>query len=75
MAEFYQCDCCARLTDRLHHLVAYGTDTAVCDACCDYDADAYGEPPARYLDEQPDPEEEAEHDRRIAYRWHTETEP
>ena len=48
-----QCDCCGRHPDRLHHLVAYGTDTAACDACSGYDAEAYDEPAAQYLDEQP----------------------
>jgi hypothetical protein len=42
------------MTDRLHHCVAYGLDTAACDACCGYDSEAYGEEPARYLDEQPE---------------------
>jgi hypothetical protein len=54
-----QCDCCARLTDRLHYCVAYGLDTAACDQCSGYEAEAYDEPPARYLDEQEDPEEVA----------------
>jgi hypothetical protein len=58
MAErWMSCDCCARLTDRLHRLVAYGTDTSACDACCDYDAAAYDEPPARYRDEYPEGDE------------------
>jgi ribosome-binding protein aMBF1 (putative translation factor) len=35
-----QCDCCSRLTDRLHHCVAYGTDTAACDDCAHYAAAA-----------------------------------
>jgi hypothetical protein len=40
----YQCDCCGRIVHRIHRLVAYGTDTAACDDCCDYDAEAYDEP-------------------------------
>jgi hypothetical protein len=63
------------MTNRLHHCGAYGTEYCACDNCAHYDADAYGEPPALYLDEQIDPQEQEEHERRIAYRWHTETEP
>jgi hypothetical protein len=50
VTEFYPCDCCGRYTNRLHYPIAYGLDTAVCDACCSYDAEAYDEPPARYAD-------------------------
>ena len=53
MTTWIQCDCCGRLTDRVHHTEAYGSDTTACDSCCCYDAEAYDEPRARYLDEQP----------------------
>jgi hypothetical protein len=39
----YECDCCARACSRLHHCVAYGTDTSACDFCAGYDWEAYGE--------------------------------
>ena len=46
--EFASCDVCGRLTTRLHCCVAYGTDTAACDECYGYDAEAYDEPPGEY---------------------------
>lgn len=75
MDRWMSCDCCGRLTDRLHYCVAYGTDTAACDQCYGYDAEAYGEPRARYLDEQIDPQEQEEWDRMIAARDMPEREP
>jgi hypothetical protein len=57
MTNWMQCDCCSRMTDRLHHGFTCGTEYAACDACCNYDAAAYDEPPARYLDEEVDPED------------------
>jgi hypothetical protein len=50
MSGFISCDCCGRLTNRLHHGFTCGTEYAACDECCDYDWDAYGEAPAEYLD-------------------------
>jgi hypothetical protein len=38
------------MTNRLHHCVAYGTDTSACDECYGYEAEAYDEPAAEYLD-------------------------
>jgi hypothetical protein len=53
MFRWASCDCCGRGTNRLHHLVAYGDmDCDACDACAAYDAEAYGEDPAEYQDEQ-----------------------
>jgi hypothetical protein len=52
MTNWMQCDCCARMTNRLHCCVAYGMDTSACDQCCGYDAEAYDEPPAEYADEE-----------------------
>jgi hypothetical protein len=49
-SRWMQCDCCARFTDRLHYCVAYGLDTAACDQCARYDAEAYDEPRAQYLE-------------------------
>jgi ribosome-binding protein aMBF1 (putative translation factor) len=55
MTEFYPCDACGRLTDRLHYLIATGLDTAVCDQCAGYDAEAADEAwPPRYRDEYPE---------------------
>jgi ribosome-binding protein aMBF1 (putative translation factor) len=51
MSNWMQCDCCGRMTNRLHKCVAYGLDTAACDDCYDYDAEAYDEAPALYLEE------------------------
>jgi hypothetical protein len=45
------------MTNRLHHGVAYGGDVSACDECAHYDAAAYDEPAARYLDEEVDPED------------------
>jgi hypothetical protein len=43
MMNPFECDCCGRKCSRLHCCVAYGTDTAACDDCAGYDAEAYGE--------------------------------
>ena len=45
--RIHSCDVCGRPCTRIHHCVAYGTDTAACDDCAGYE-------PADY-DEQPDP--------------------
>jgi hypothetical protein len=72
---FGQCDPCGRMTDRLHHGFTCGLEYAACDACYGYDHAAYGEPPARYLDEIPDPEEEERWQREYAARDMPEREP
>ena len=40
----YQCDVCGRHCYRLHMCEAYGTETALCDDCYDYEWEAYDEP-------------------------------
>lgn len=59
MIRWMQCDVCARLTNRLHSGETCGLEYAACDECCHFDAEAYDEPRALYLDEQPDPREDA----------------
>ena len=59
MTRWMSCDLCDRQTTRLHSFVSCGIEGAACDECYEYDAEAYDEPPAQYLDEQIDPQEEA----------------
>jgi hypothetical protein len=45
--RLYQCDACGLYCERIHHLTAYGMDTACCDMCCGHDPAAYDEPADR----------------------------
>jgi len=66
----YQCDCCGQVVHRVHFLVAYGMDTQACDACVDYDAEAYGEPTEAELAEEAERKDllDQMHDREEAWR-------
>lgn len=67
--NWMQCDCCARMTNRLHRGFWCGIETAACDLCAHYEWEAYDEEPPLFLDEMPDPEEEAYEQRRHDNDW------
>lgn len=70
----YECDCCGRKCSRIHHCVAYGTDTSACDLCVEYDWEAYDEDADPVLF-PPDPREEEYEARGAWFDQHDRREP